>query len=78
MNHNSHDSNNVYGKPLEEVEIPDGYERLPDGWFDVPRMHEHYITERGRVAVHFTNGAELGKDKRRILVCPVHDQTKSE
>lgn len=65
-----HNSENVYGKPLEEVQIPDGYKRIPKGWFDVPRMSEHYITEEGRVAVYFSNGVELGKDKRRILVYP--------
>ncbi|HWH59977.1 MAG TPA: hypothetical protein VN682_20275 [Terriglobales bacterium] len=63
-------SDNVYGKPLDEVKIPAGYKRLPNGWFDIPRPHEFYVTEQGRVAVHFSNGMELGKDKRRILVYP--------
>ena len=63
-----HNSDNVYGKPLDEVKIPDGYKRLPNGWFDVPRMSEHYITEQGRVAMCLGDGLELGKDKRRILV----------
>ena len=65
-----HKSDNVYGKPLDEINIPEGYKRLPNGWFDVPRMSEHYITERGRVAVYFGNGIGLGADKRRILVYP--------
>lgn len=68
---------NVYGRPPHEVKIPDGYKRLYVGWFDVPRLHEHYITEQGRVAVYFSNGQDLGKDKRRILVYPVHDNTQS-
>lgn len=66
------DNNNVYEKPLDEVEIPEGYRRVNGDWFDVPRLHEHYITKEGRVAVYFSNGRDLGKDKRRILVYPTN------
>lgn len=67
---------NVYGViNLEDVKVPEGYERVDSDWFREPTNGESYINSLSHnLVVKYSGAFEINystADKRRIIVRPV-------